>query len=155
VYLPLGTYANKQGRLAGDSVCGKPVSYDRARLAPPCCAVWAGICQNGLTEAEAKAAGIDCKSVSVRAHSHPHYYPNACEIAVKLCYRESDRVLLGAQLMGERETAIRIGPHCRGDRPWHDHAGARFVDFAMRRRSPEFGMQLPLLQTRPSNAFIL
>ncbi|MDD3663593.1 MAG: FAD-dependent oxidoreductase [Candidatus Pacebacteria bacterium] len=110
VYLPLGTYANKQGRLAGDSVCGKTVSYDRALGSAMLRCLGLEFAKTGLTEAEARAAGIDCKSVSVRAHSHPHYYPNACEIAVKLCYRESDRVLLGAQLMGERETAIRIDP---------------------------------------------
>jgi NADPH-dependent 2,4-dienoyl-CoA reductase/sulfur reductase-like enzyme len=66
--------------------------------------------KTGLTEAEAKAAGIDAKSVFVRAHSHPYYFPDACEIAIKLCYRADTRILLGAQLMGERETALRIDP---------------------------------------------
>ncbi|NLI53949.1 MAG: FAD-dependent oxidoreductase [Clostridiales bacterium] len=110
VYLPLGTYANKQGRLAGDSVCGKPVSYTRALGSMMLRCMGLEFAKTGLTEREAKAAGMDAKSVMVRAHSHPHYYPDACEIAIKLCYRENDGVLLGAQLMGERETALRIDP---------------------------------------------
>ena len=57
-----------------------------------------------------KAAGIDAKSVSVRAHSHPQYYPNACDIEIKLCYGATDRLLLGAQMMGTRDTALRIDP---------------------------------------------
>ncbi len=110
VYLPLGTYANKQGRLAGDSVCGKPVSYTRALGSVMLRCVGLEFAKTGVTEAEAKSAGIDAKSVTVRANSHPHYYPNACEIVIKLCYRADNRVLLGAQLMGERETAMRIDP---------------------------------------------
>lgn len=110
VYLPLGTYANKLGRLAGDSACGKPVSYDRALGSVMLRCMNLEFAKTGITETEAKQAGIACKSVSVRAHSHPHYYPNACEIALKLCYREDNHVLLGAQLMGERETALRIDP---------------------------------------------
>ncbi len=110
VYLPLGTYANKQGRLAGDSACGVPVSYTRALGSAMLRCMGLELARTGLTEEEAKSAGIDAKSVTVRAHSHPHYYPDACEIAIKLCYRAEDRVLLGAQLMGARETALRIDP---------------------------------------------
>lgn len=110
VYLPLGTYANKQGRLAGDSVCGKYVSYTRALGSVMLRCMGLEFAKTGLTEAEAKTAGFDAKSVFVRAHSHPHYFPDACEIAVKLCYRADTRVLLGAQLMGEQETALRIDP---------------------------------------------
>ena len=110
VYLPLGTYANKQGRLAGDSVCGKPAAYTRALGSVMLRCMGLEFAKTGITEAEAKAAGIDAKSVTVRANSHPHYYPNACEIVIKLCCRADNRVLLGAQMMGERETALRIDP---------------------------------------------
>lgn len=109
-YLPLGTYANKQGRLAGDSLCGKPVSYTRALGTVMLRCMGLEFAKTGLTEAEALHAGMEAKSVSVRAHSHPHYFPNACEIAIKLCYRADNHVLLGAQIMGERASAIRIDP---------------------------------------------
>ena len=110
VYLPLGTYANKQGRLVGDALLGEPIVYNRALGTVMLRVMGLEFAKTGLTEAEAKAAGIDAKSVSVRAHSHPHYYPNACDIEIKLCYRADNRVLLGAQLMGERDTAMRIDP---------------------------------------------
>ena len=110
VYLPLGTYANKQGRLAGDSVCGKPVAYDRALGTVMLRCMGLEFAKTGIMQTEAHSAGIDAKSVFVRAHSRPHYFPNGCEIAIKFCYRTSDHVLLGAQLMGERDTALRIDP---------------------------------------------
>ena len=110
VYLPLGTYANKQGRLAGDSVCGKEAAYTRALGSVMLRCMGLEFAKTGLTEGEAREAGIAAKSVTVRAYSHPHYYPDACEIVVKLCYRADNRLLLGAQLMGERETALRIDP---------------------------------------------
>jgi NADPH-dependent 2,4-dienoyl-CoA reductase/sulfur reductase-like enzyme len=109
-YFPLGTYANKQGRLAGDALLGKPASYSRALGTVMLRCMGLEFAKTGLTEAEAKAAGFDAKSVLVRTHSHPHYFPDACDIEIKLCYRADNRVLLGAQLMGERETAIRIDP---------------------------------------------
>ena len=110
VYLPLGTYANKLGRLAGDALLGKTVAYNRALGSVMLRCMSMEFAKTGLTEAEAKAAGIDAKSVLVRTHSHPHYYPNSCDIEIKLCFRADTRVLLGAQLMGERDTAIRIDP---------------------------------------------
>ena len=109
-YFPLGTYANKQGRLAGDALLGKPASYSRALGTVMLRCMGLEFAKTGLTEAEAKAAGFDAKSVLVRAHSHPHYFPDACDIEIKLCYRADNRMLLGAQMMGERETAIRIDP---------------------------------------------
>lgn len=110
VYLPLGTYANKQGRLAGDALLGKPVAYERAIGTLMLRCMGMEFAKTGLTEAEAKAAGYHAKSVTVRAHSHPHYYPNACEIVFSLCYGADDGRLLGAQIMGERDSAVRINP---------------------------------------------
>ncbi len=110
VYLPLGTYANKQGRLAGDALLRLPASYTRALGTVMLRVMGLEFAKTGLTEAEAKTAGISAKSVTVRAYSHPHYYPGACEIVFKLCYRAEDGLLLGAQLMGERDSAIRIDP---------------------------------------------
>lgn len=110
VYLPLGTYANKQGRLAGDCLVGKEATYSRALGTVMLRCMGLEFAKTGLTETEAKAAGFDVKSVSVRAHSNPHYFPNACDIEIKLCYRASDRVLLGAQMMGAHDTALRIDP---------------------------------------------
>ncbi|HWQ96483.1 MAG TPA: FAD-dependent oxidoreductase [Clostridia bacterium] len=109
-YFPLGTYANKQGRLVGDCLVGKDAPYDRALGTVMLRCMGLEFAKTGLTEAEAKAAGFDVKSVNVRAHSNPHYFPDACDIEIKLCYRADNRVLLGAQMMGARDTALRIDP---------------------------------------------
>lgn len=110
VFLPLGTYANKQGRLVGDCLVGKDAPYDRALGTVMLRCMGLEFAKTGLTETEARAAGFDAKSVSVRAHSYPHYFPGSFDIEIKLCYRATDRLLLGAQMTGARDTALRIDP---------------------------------------------
>lgn len=107
-YLALGTNANKQGRLAGDSLLGKDVCFERALGTTMVRCMGLEFAKTGLCEREARQAGIDYKVQTVEARSHARYYPDPCAITIKLCYRADDRVLLGAQMMGAKETALRI-----------------------------------------------
>ena len=107
-YLALGTNANKQGRLAGDSLLGKKVCFDRALGTTMVRCMGMEFAKTGLCEREARLAGISYKTQLVEARSHARYYPDPCPITIKLCYRADDHVLLGAQIMGKKETALRI-----------------------------------------------
>lgn len=108
VYIALGTNANKQGRLAGDSVLGKPVCSFRALGTSMLRCMDLELAKTGLSEAEAKAGGIDYKVKTVQARSHARYYPDPAMITVKLVYEAQSRRILGAQIMGEKEAAWRI-----------------------------------------------
>ena len=55
----------------------------------------------GLTEAAAKAAGFDYEKVYVFPPSHATYYPNACEISMKVLFTKDTGRILGAQLIGK------------------------------------------------------
>lgn len=46
--------------------------------------------------------------MTVQTRSHARYYPAPAALTIKLCYREPDHVLLGAQIMGAKEAAWRI-----------------------------------------------
>lgn len=108
VYIALGTNANKQGRLAGDSVLGKPVCFDRALGTSMLRCMGLELAKTGLSEAEAKASGIDYRVKTVQARSHARYYPEPFLLTVKLVYEAESHRILGAQIMGEKEAAWRI-----------------------------------------------
>lgn len=106
--IALGTNANKQGRLAGDSVLGKLVSFKRALGTSMLRCMNMEFAKTGLSEQECRANNISMKCRTVETRSHARYYPDAVTLTIKLCYRENDHVILGAQIMGPKEAAWRI-----------------------------------------------
>lgn len=108
VMIALGTNANKQGRLAGDSVLGKRVEFKRALGTSMLRCMGLELAKTGLGQGECEANGIPYKTVTVQTRSHARYYPDPQTLTVKLCYRPEDHVLLGAQIMGAKEAAWRI-----------------------------------------------
>lgn len=108
VYIALGTYANKQGRLAGDSILGKPVSFKRALGTSMLRCAGLEFAKTGLGEKECQSNGIAYKVRTVQARSHARYYPDPAMLTIKLCYDPESHVLLGAQIMGKKEAAVRI-----------------------------------------------
>lgn len=108
VYFALGTNANKQGRLAGDSMLGKPVKLERALGTSMLRCLGLELAKTGLGEEDAKREGLECIYKTVKCRSHARYYPDPHELTVKLTVRKADHVLLGAQIMGEKEAVWRI-----------------------------------------------
>lgn len=108
VMISLGTNANKQGRLAGDSILGKPVCFKRALGTSMLRCMGLEFAKTGLCQGECEANGIPYKTTTVQTRSHARYYPDPQTLTVKLCYRPEDHVLLGAQIMGAKEAAWRI-----------------------------------------------
>lgn len=108
VYLPLGTNANKQGRLAADVILGKPVCFENALGTTMLRCLGLELAKTGVAEAEARMAGLEVKAVTVRTLSHAPYYPDAVPLTIKICYDPVTRVMLGAQLMGKKECAWRV-----------------------------------------------
>lgn len=107
-FIALGTNANKQGRLAGDRMIGREVCFDRALGTSMLRCLGMEFAKTGICEKEAVREGLKVKTKTVHARSHARYYPDPVEITVKLVYGEEDHVLLGAQVMGEKEAAWRI-----------------------------------------------
>lgn len=107
-FIALGTNANKQGRLAGDAVLGKPVDFRRALGTSMLRCMGLELAKTGLGQVECEKNGIACRTTTVQTRSHARYYPDPQTLTVKLCYRPDDHVLLGAQIMGAKEAAWRI-----------------------------------------------
>ncbi|HWQ51697.1 MAG TPA: CoA-disulfide reductase [Terriglobales bacterium] len=108
VYLPLGTNANKQGRVLADRIAGGGEPLPGALGSAMLRCFDRELARTGVTEAEAAAAGLNFGAVTVEAGSHARYYPGSAKLTVKLVYDKSSKVLLGAQMAGEKECALRI-----------------------------------------------
>ena len=107
VYIPLGTNANKQGRLAGENICGGNREMPGVLGTASVKIMDLEAVKTGLTEQEAKRNGIDVKTVFVEAPSHAPYYPNPTPIHIKLVYSKDSGILLGAQLIGRQGVVLR------------------------------------------------
>lgn len=107
-FIALGTNANKQGRLAGDSILGKPISFKRALGTSMLRCMNMEFAKTGLGENECIANNIPYKTKTVQTGSHARYYPDPAVLTVKLVYTPETHKLLGAQIMGRKEAAIRI-----------------------------------------------
>lgn len=99
-YLPLGTTAHKQGRVAGDNVMGGSLEY-AGTLGTQAVKLFDRVAAaTGLRDAEARAAGFDPLTVQVDVDDHKAYYPGATKLALRLTGDRGTGQLLGGQLLG-------------------------------------------------------
>jgi NADPH-dependent 2,4-dienoyl-CoA reductase/sulfur reductase-like enzyme len=109
-YLPLGTTAHKQGRVAGENALGGSVRY-AGSLGTQVVKVFDLVAaRTGLREHEALAAGFAPVSTQTAPDDHKAYYPGAQPINIRITGDAKTGKLLGAQLIGPRgtETAKRV-----------------------------------------------
>ncbi len=109
-YLPLGTTAHKQGRVAGENALGGQARY-AGSLGTQVVKVFDLVAaRTGLRELEAVAAGFTPVSTTSTPDDHKAYYPGAQSITIRITGDAGTGRLLGAQLIGPRgtETAKRV-----------------------------------------------
>ncbi|WP_457637998.1 FAD-dependent oxidoreductase [Oceanithermus sp.] len=106
-WLPLGDIANKHGRTAGTVIAGGRAEFKGVVGSAITKIFELAVSFTGLTEADARAAGFEVKSVWIKSADRAHYYPDPHPFHVKLVYETSGR-LLGAQIVGHRNDALRI-----------------------------------------------
>jgi NADPH-dependent 2,4-dienoyl-CoA reductase/sulfur reductase-like enzyme len=100
-WFPLGSTANKQGRIAGANIAGGRKTFEGV-LGTSILKVFertAG--RTGLNEREAVEAGLNPVSVTVTTPTIPHYYPGSVNVTLKLVADRGSHRLLGAQAFGE------------------------------------------------------
>jgi len=108
VFIPLGTTANKQGRIAGDNASGKFARFHGIVGTAVVKVFEQEIARTGLSLFQAEQAGFACTSVSISGHSRAGYYPGGKQIQVKLVFERENGRLLGGQLVGGEGVSKRI-----------------------------------------------
>jgi NADPH-dependent 2,4-dienoyl-CoA reductase/sulfur reductase-like enzyme len=105
-YLPLGTTAHKQGRVAGENTLGGNREFAGSLGTQVVKIFDQAAARTGLRAREAAAAGFDPVTISSEADDHKAYYPGSHRIAIRVT---GDRVtgrLLGVQLSGHKNAEI-------------------------------------------------
>ncbi|MDR3566035.1 MAG: FAD-dependent oxidoreductase [Negativicutes bacterium] len=108
VLLPMGSTANKHGRIIGVNLCGGRDKFGGVLATVLVKVLDMNVGKVGLTEGEARQSGYEIVTVLTGGHDRPHYMPEAKLITVKLIADAVTHKLLGAQAFGEGDVAKRI-----------------------------------------------
>ncbi len=108
VYFPLGTTANKQGRVAGIQAAGVGEERFRGSVGSQFVKVFdLEVGKTGLNSADAIREGIRAESASVRWRSRAGYYPGSREILASLTINANNCELIGGEFTGTDGAALR------------------------------------------------
>jgi NADPH-dependent 2,4-dienoyl-CoA reductase/sulfur reductase-like enzyme len=105
-YLPLGTTAHKQGRIAGESAIGGERLFAGTMGTQVVKVFDLAIARTGLREHEARAAGFDPLTIEGTYFDHKVYYPGAQAVHLRLTADRRTGRLLGAQMVGSVQTEV-------------------------------------------------
>ncbi|MFZ0250582.1 MAG: FAD-dependent oxidoreductase [Acidimicrobiales bacterium] len=105
-YLPLGTTAHKQGRVAGANAVGATTEF-AGSLGTQVVKVFDMVAsRTGLRDHEAAAAGFHPVTVEFEADDHKAYYPGSHRIRMRYTGDRRTGRLLGLQLFGHKHAAV-------------------------------------------------
>lgn len=96
-YLPLGSMANRQGRVIGTNLAGQEATF------PGFVGTWAvklfkmSFCGVGLTAPKARQEGFDAIGVGVEQTDHAHFFPEKSMMTLQLVVDRATRRVLGLQ----------------------------------------------------------
>lgn len=112
VFFPLGTHANKQGRVVGENISGGSATFGGV-LGTAVTRFAAGgahveVAHTGLTSAEAETAGLRTAGLVTEGRTASGYMPQARPIATKVLAERGTRRLLGMQIVGGQGAGKRI-----------------------------------------------
>jgi len=107
-YLPLGSTANKHGRVIGDNVTGGVTKFPGVTATTVFKVLEYNVGRTGLTEREAKELGYDVVTSIAPKDDVSHYYPGAKPLIIKLVADRDSYRLLGAQALGPGDLVKRI-----------------------------------------------
>jgi len=108
VHVPLGTHANKHGRVIGHNVAGEYATFPGVVGTAVSKVCDLEIARTGLLEKDARAAGFGYVTVTVDATTKAGYFPGTAELTVKIIAERRTGRLLGAQIVGREGSAKRI-----------------------------------------------
>lgn len=105
-WLPLGTTAHKQGRVAGENMLGGDRRF-AGSLGTQVVKVFDLVAaRTGLRQDETGQLKVDALTQVTAADDHKRYYPGAVPLTISITGDPATRKLLGAQIVGRRTAEI-------------------------------------------------
>ncbi len=101
VWIPLGSTANKQGRVVGVNVCGGNATFPGVMGTTVFKTFDFNVAKTGLSMKEAEKEGFHPVQAVVRGFDRAHYYPGRKESSLKVVADKETGRVLGGQAVGE------------------------------------------------------
>ena len=92
--------ANKQGRIAADTICGIDSRYGGSQGSSVLKIFDLTAATTGISEKKARSLGYETDSVVLSPMSHASYYPGGMVMTMKVVFEKNTYKLLGAQIIG-------------------------------------------------------
>lgn len=108
LYVPLGSTANKHGRVIANHIAGRPTPFSGITCSSVVRAFDYTLGRTGLTERMARALGIDYEVTTWSGQDIPHYMTGSRLFSIKMIASRRDRKLLGVQVAGMGNGAKRL-----------------------------------------------
>lgn len=108
VLVPLGSTANKHGRIIGSNLGGNYETCADVLATSIVKVIDYNIGCVGLNESQARDNGYEIFTSLVPSYDHAAYYPGGQQILIKLIANEVNGQLLGGQIVGPGDVAKRI-----------------------------------------------
>lgn len=99
-YIPLGTTAHKQGRIAGETALGGNRLFAGSVGTQIVKLFGLAVARTGLLEREARSSGFDPATSETEVWDHKAYYPGAQKLRLRIVGDKHTGQLLGAQMLG-------------------------------------------------------
>ncbi|MFA5167342.1 MAG: FAD-dependent oxidoreductase [Candidatus Omnitrophota bacterium] len=107
-FIPLGSTANKQGRVAAVNICGGTDTFPGVLGSAVCKVFDFCAARTGLTEKAARSLGYDVVTAMAPGPDKAHYMPKSKALLLKIVADKKTGKLLGAQATGPGDGAKRI-----------------------------------------------
>jgi len=107
-FVPLGSTANKHGRVAAVNICGGDEAFPGVLGSTVCKVFDFCVARTGLTEKTARELGYDVVTALAPGPDKAHYMPQSKPLLMKLVADRKTGRLLGVQAVGPGDGAKRI-----------------------------------------------
>jgi len=108
LYVPLGSTANKHGRVIANHIAGRPTPFSGITCSSVVRVFDYTLGRTGLSERMVRALGIDYEVTTWSGQDIPHYMTASRLFAIKMLASRRDRKLLGVQVAGMGNGAKRL-----------------------------------------------
>ncbi len=108
IFLPMGSLANRHGRVIAESIAGYETTFPGVVGACVLKLLDLNIGTVGLSESAAVEAGVEAQVVTGVFMDKPDYYPESASMVLKMAYAVGDMRLLGLQAIGAGDICRRI-----------------------------------------------
>jgi rhodanese-related sulfurtransferase len=92
--------ANREGRIAADTIAGRDSAYRGTQATAVVKAFDMTAGGTGMTETELRDAGMEFRKVYTHQMGHAAYYPGTRPLFIKVLFEPAEGRLLGAQVLG-------------------------------------------------------